>query len=147
MNHRRIGQLLSSVVPITDHDIEEILQEQNLTRRPFGQIAVSWGLCTPAHVWQAWAHQPDHPTPRVDLSQIGIDAQAAALIPRSLAIQNNAISIRSYENLIIIAISDPSNRPALEQHLGAAGRELAFVLADPKQISDAIVRYFPSVAA
>src|SRR5439155_6477219 len=53
----RIGELLSRMVPLSGHDVEEILQEQSATRRRFGEIALAWGLCKPEHVWDAWGQQ------------------------------------------------------------------------------------------
>jgi hypothetical protein len=143
MNPRRIGQLIRSVVPITDHDIEEILQEQTLSHRPFGQIAIAWGLCTPAHVWQAWARQPDHPTPHVNLDRLGVDAQSIGHLPQSLAYQCRAIPVRIFENLVIVAVTDLSNRPVLEQHFQSTGEQLALVLASAEQIDQALAQYYP----
>src|SRR4051812_3580600 len=91
MSHRRIGQLLSALVPMSDQDVEEILEEQNLSRRPFGEIAVEWGLCQPGHVWKAWSRQDDNPLMRVDLEKIGVDAQAIGELPRELAVRCGAI--------------------------------------------------------
>ena len=52
----RIGELLRKMVPLSRHDIEEILQEQTSTRRRFGDIALAWGLVKPEHVWeQIWS--------------------------------------------------------------------------------------------
>ena len=41
----RFGELLSRLVPLSGHDIEEILQEQSANRRKFGDIALS---CSPS---------------------------------------------------------------------------------------------------
>src|SRR5439155_13147358 len=76
----RFGELLSRMVPLSGHDVEEILQEQNANRRRFGEIALAWGLCRPEHVWDAWAQQNADGNELVDLEQIGIDAQAAAML-------------------------------------------------------------------
>src|SRR5687768_5822111 len=53
----RIGELLSGIVPLSNHDVEEILQEQSGTHRKFGEIALAWGLSQPEHVWNAWCRQ------------------------------------------------------------------------------------------
>src|SRR3954463_10033270 len=96
MSHRRIGQLLSTLVPLSDQDVEEVLEEQNLSRRRFGDIAVEWGLCKPGHVWKAWARQDDTPPLRVDLDKMGIDAQATANLSREMALRCGAMPIRSF---------------------------------------------------
>src|SRR4051812_15758645 len=82
----RIGELLSRIVPLSGHDVEEILQDQAGTNRKFGEIALAWGLCQPQHVWKAWCRQlASAGTEQVDLKLVGIDAQAAASIPAELA--------------------------------------------------------------
>ena len=142
MNHRRIGQLIRSVVPLTDHDIEEILQEQTLSHRPFGQIAVAWGLCSPAQVWQAWARQPDHPIPHLNLEKVGVDAQAVHYLPNNLARQLHAIPIRHFDNLVIVAVSELSAAEALKPHFQGANLQFAVVLADASQVDSAVSQYF-----
>src|SRR4051812_748627 len=104
MSHRRIGQLLSTLVPMSDQDVEEILEEQNLSRRRFGEIAVEWGLCEPGHVWKAWARQDDNPLMRVDLEKIGVDAQAISELSRDDALKFGAIPIRTFEELLVVAV-------------------------------------------
>src|SRR5438046_1826862 len=86
----RIGELLSRMVPLSGHDVEEILQEQSATRRRFGEIALAWGLCRPEHVWDAWCQQSENGTETVDLDKIGIDSQAAAMLPAALANPTNS---------------------------------------------------------
>ena len=60
----RIGELLSRIVPLSGHDVEEILEEQSANRRKFGEIALAWGLCRPEHVWDAWCQQSEMGTVR-----------------------------------------------------------------------------------
>src|SRR5208282_4396358 len=89
MNAPRIGELLSRLVPLTSHDIEEILQEQRGSKRRFGEIALAWGLCQPEHIWSAWYMQIEHRIDKVDLRSFGIDSQALTMIPRELVVNYN----------------------------------------------------------
>ncbi|MGH7176342.1 MAG: hypothetical protein ACREJC_03080, partial [Tepidisphaeraceae bacterium] len=84
---KRIGELLSRLVPLSTHDIDEILHEQSSTRKPFGAIALSMGLCRPEHVWRAWCGQLDDVLPTVDLDTFGVDAQALSFVPAATAAQ------------------------------------------------------------
>src|SRR5438067_12476710 len=102
----RFGELLSRMVPLSGHDVEEILQEQNSNRKRFGEIALAWGLCRPEHVWDAWCQQTADGREVVDLEQIGVDAQAAALLPADTARQLHAIPIRMAGDAVLIATSD-----------------------------------------
>src|SRR5678815_2393749 len=107
MSHRpRIGELLSRMVPLSCHDVEEILQEQSNNRRKFGEIALAWGLCRPEHVWDAWCQQADSQNHTLDLDKIGVDARAAASIPAEVARQFGVIPIRIAGDCALVAIAD-----------------------------------------
>jgi hypothetical protein len=83
MHADRIGEILSRIISLSNHDIEEILHEQRATHRPFGDIALAMGLCRPEDIWQAWSGQLDGLSgqPRkIDLDSMGVDAQAIAFI-------------------------------------------------------------------
>jgi hypothetical protein len=141
---RRFGELLGKLVKLSQHDVEEILEDQNATHRRFGEIALSWGLCEPEHVWQAWSEQLLTQVQSVDLEQLGVDAQAAAMIHREVALQLCAIPIRCLGNQLIVAVGEANtSRVAAELELITA-KELRFVHADRAQIEQAIATYFPA---
>jgi hypothetical protein len=130
------------MVRLSEHDVEEILQEQKCCGKRFGEIAMSWGLCEPEHVWRAWCNQTGDRLERVHLDRIGVDAQATGLLPRALAHDLHAIPIRHYESLIVVALADPARQEPLRAALAAAGKQLKFVLADPMEIDWAIQTYY-----
>ena len=101
----RIGELLSELVELSGHDVEEILHEQQTTQRRFGEIALSWGLCQPEHVWSAWSRQVGNGTDvqRVDLDRDGIDAQAVALLHANVARAFRVIPIRADAQEVVLA--------------------------------------------
>jgi hypothetical protein len=138
----RIGELLSEMVHLSEHDVEEILQEQKSCGKRFGEIAMSWGLCEPEHVWRAWCNQTGDRLERVHLDRIGVDAQAVGLLPREQAIAFHAIPIRRYESLIVIALADPAQQERLRATLASLGKQLKFVLADPMEVDWAIGTYY-----
>ena len=67
MNRMRIGELLGQMGKLSGHDIDEILQEQSATGHRFGDIALTWGLVQPEHIWTAWCSQLQGKTDPVDL--------------------------------------------------------------------------------
>src|SRR3954469_696022 len=99
----RIGELLSRMVPLSGHDVEEILEEQSSNRLKFGEIALSWGLCRPEHVWDAWCQQSSQEGETLDLDRIGVDARAAALLPAELARKHRVIPVRAGGDVALIA--------------------------------------------
>ena len=104
-----IGKVLQQMGKLSGHDIDEILHEQMSAgaKKPFGEIALTFGLCQPEHIWKAWAHQLSDGFEKIDLAVIGIDAQAVPQLPRDLAERFCAIAIRLLDDELVVAISGP----------------------------------------
>src|SRR5688572_10413160 len=122
----RIGELLSRIVPLSGHDVEEILQEQTANRRKFGEIALSWGLCRAEHVWDAWCQQSNQEQHVIDLERVGIDARAAALLTGEVTRRLRIIPVRDASDVALIAIADPAPASVLKELAGLLGREIKF---------------------
>ncbi len=142
MTQTRFGEHLSRLVNLSRHDVDEILEEQSSTRHRFGEIALSWGLCTPENVWQAWCDQLLSQVQKVDLDKLGIDAQAAAMIDRETAHRLNAIPIRCMDSQLIIAVADSNTERAAAELSLTTGKQLRFVVADAAQLKKAIETYY-----
>ena len=141
----RIGELLSRMVALTGHDVEEILQDQDTTHRRFGEIALSWGLCQPEHIWSAWCHQvrdAQADAAPVDLDRDGIDAQAVALLPADAARVLRVIPIRAGENEVVLASAEPVGERTRAELQKILGRTVKFVTAPKRQIDAAIEGYY-----
>jgi hypothetical protein len=146
MPHRRLGELLAELVPISDHDIEEILHEQATRNLRFGEIAIAMGLCGPEHVWRAWCRQAVDEIERVDLEAIGIDAQATLHLPRELALRYSAVPLRRAGGQLIIATSPQSLSEAAAELPRVVSKNIKFVLANAEQVQLALQRYYGSDA-
>ena len=140
---RRIGQLLSRIVPLTDHDVEDILQEQKATRQRFGDAALALGMVQPEHVWKAWIQQLQSTCVEIDLDQLGIDTQALHHVPRSVIEQFRVLPIRVSGQELVVACAralDDVSRQKLQKQVA---ERLVFVLARPGQVESEIARHFP----
>jgi hypothetical protein len=142
MQGTRFGELLGRLVELSHHDICEILEEQVRTSRKFGQIALGWDLCKPQHVWQAWSVQLIGRVPRVDLLQLGVDAQATNHVPARVAIDLGVIPVRTYAGGIVVAASEKNIARAVETLPARIRQSAEFVLADAGQVSSAIANYY-----
>ena len=138
----RFGELLGRMVKLSRHDVDEILEEQNATHQRFGEIALSWGLCEPEHVWQAWCDQLLTQVQKADLEVLGIDAQASAMIHRDVASRLGVIAIRCLGNVLVVATSDSNPERVHAELQLITSKQLRFVRADPHQIQVAIGRYY-----
>lgn len=143
MGMKRIGELLSELVPLTRHDVEEILNEQAATRRAFGDIAISMGLCEARHIWQAWFGQLGDSPRRIDLKSFGVDSQAIAMLPSSLATRCNAVPVRMLGEVLIVAVSVEHAKQAVEILRTELNLNVRFVLAASDDIRLAIQTYYP----
>jgi len=143
----RIGELLSRIVPLSVHDVEEILQEQSGTHRRFGEIALAWGLCQPEHVWNAWCRQLAQGVERVDLHKIGIDSQAIALVPEQVARELKVLPVRVAEGVIIMATAEADTTELETELAGRVKHQMMFVRADANQLREMIEIYYPLTPA
>ena len=141
-NRPRMGELLSKMVPLSGHDVEEILQEQTATRRRFGEIALAWGLCRPEHVWDAWCQQSTDGTETVDLDRIGVDAQAAAMLPARVAREHHVIPLRVANDAVLLATANGAMEHS-DELSALLHRRVTFVHADMTQLERMLDRYYP----
>src|SRR5271168_1633362 len=133
MSQVRFGELLGRLVNLSRHDVDEILEEQSSTKHRFGEIALSWGLCAPEHVWQAWCDQLLSQVQKVDLEKLGVDAQAAAMTPGDLARRLCIIPIRCLGQQLIVAVPDHNTEHIIVELRNITDKSLRFVAADPNQ--------------
>jgi hypothetical protein len=147
MSHARIGELLSRIVPLSDHDVHEILEEQSSNRRRFGEIALSWGLCRPEHVWDAWCQQSSQEGETLDLNRIGIDARAATLLSAEAARRMGAIPIRVTDDVALVAMAHEASDVETRELSSVLHRKLKFARADHHQVLEMIERYYPPISA
>jgi len=142
----RFGQVLSRFVPMTEHDVQEILQEQALSRRRFGDIALSWGLCRPDHIWQAWSAQLAREPQWVDLGQVGIDTQALAIVDPLTALDFQVLPLRVFDSELIVAASESSRQRAAEVLPQLLNRSLRIAIADASSLFAAIKAHYARAA-
>lgn len=137
--HRKIGQLLSEIVPLSTHDLEDILQEQKATRQRFGDAALSLGMVQPEHVWQAWIKQVDDDAALIDLNEVGVDTCFLHMIPLDLVRRWNVLPVRCSPQAVLIAcetLPDDDTRSRIQTYLGSA--HPVYVVTRPGQVTDAI---------
>lgn len=143
----RIGQRLRLIVPLSGHDVEDILNEQLATRARFGEAALALGLCNAEHVWRAHLDQAaDHPGD-VDLAAVGVDSQAVALVPAALARKHGVLPLRRVGNDLLLAVPPSVSPEAVGEVQVAASLHAVCVTAEPEALAALVRHYYPSVAA
>ena len=151
MANQRIGELLSRIVPLSGHDVDEVLHEQAIMHargehKRFGGIALALGLCRPEHVWRAWCAQlGDAPRP-IDLDAFGIDTQATAFISAATARRFNVIPVRIFADFLIVA-AEREDAIDVAELSALTGKQVRLVRADPHALRRAIDTYYPVLQA
>lgn len=142
MNRSRIGDLLRRHVPLSTHDVDEILHEQLQTRKRFGDVALALGLCSPEDVWRAWMDQLSDRPERVDLARIGIDSQAVSAVSPELAREFGVVPLRIDHGRLLLATAEENlcHARGISSHIQ---RRVKFVVAPAPQINAALHRYYP----
>jgi type IV pilus assembly protein PilB len=142
MGAARFGEILGRLVPISEQDISEILEEQAESHHRFGWIAMSWGLCQPEHVWQAWSEQLGQCRELVDLASVGIDTQSLVHVPFEVAQRFGVVPVRMTGNDLILAASLETIDQAVMQLPKLLGKRLKFVVADHNEVRSAIANSY-----
>lgn len=142
--NQRIGQLLERIIPLSDHDVEEILNEQqSASHQRFGDIAVQLGKAKPEHILLAWMRQLETRTDMISLARIGVDVQAIACLPASAARTHGVLPIRTVADELLCAVGAKPDE-SLASELGwVAKKRVKFVLADAEELCRWIERYYP----
>jgi hypothetical protein len=144
MSSLLFGQILGRHVSLDDHDIEEILHEQKVASRRFGEVALMLGLVSSEHVLRAWIDQLADGPRRVDLAEIGVDAQYLSSLPAALVRAHNVLPVRGVDEFLIIAAARPLSDETLHALTAATGKTLRIALVDESQLQQAIARYLPA---
>jgi type IV pilus assembly protein PilB len=138
------GQLLGRRVHLSQHDIEEILHEQSMTSRPFGDAALNLGFCAPEDVLRAWLGQLADEPQQVDLERIGVDSQALYALPPELARRHRALPVRTVDDLLLLAVAEVPTDAARREFEAVTGLRLRFVLVSADKLDRALTRYVPT---
>jgi hypothetical protein len=146
MRRTQIGQVLSRMGKLSSIDIDEILEQQAVSHQRFGEIAVSWGLCEPVDLCEAWCVQFTEGVDAVDLAHGGLDAKLILSMPGELARQLHIVPLVSIADQMVVAASRPVDGDQWMAILEATGKDVRFVLAEPGEIEAALDVYYPRAA-
>ena len=146
MQRAPIGQVLSRMGKLSSIDVDEILEQQATSRQRFGEIAVSWGLCEPVDLCDAWCVQFSEGAEASDLTGGALDAKLILSLPPELARQLQIVPLVSIADQMVVAAAQPVDGDQWMAILEATGMDVRFVLAEPEAIEAALDVYYPRAA-
>src|SRR5262249_10965551 len=137
---RDAGSLVLGGRLITPEQLEEVRRVQERTGGDIGEIMVERGLITPVQLLQARAHL--YGLKPIDGRTAPGHRAAGAQVPERIARQHYVLPIHQHGDLLIVAVTDPTNVLALHDLRSASGVRIQMVLGEREAIDEAIAKYY-----
>jgi type IV pilus assembly protein PilB len=138
---QHLGSLLINRGLLTVDQVKQAFEEQRLTGRRLGEIAVGHGWVTGADLAQALADQ--FGVEYVDLSEVEPDRDAATLLQKELAFRYQALPIRFLANdLLLVAVADPTDVGRADDLRLALGHNVKLAVSDPTDLEQTIKKLY-----
>jgi type IV pilus assembly protein PilB len=137
----QLGSLLARDGVVTSEQLDAALSEKDETGKRVGDILVDHGWATTADLARALAEQWN--LEFVDVLSAEIQPEAVKLLSEVVVRRYRALPIRYLsKNVVLVAISDPTDILALDNVKLALGVDLKFCLADSHDLERAIDQIF-----
>jgi type IV pilus assembly protein PilB len=137
----QVGSLLIRDSVITKEQLDEVLAEKDRTGQRVGDILVERGWATSAELAHALAEQWN--LEFVDILKTEIEPEAVKLLSETVVRRYRALPIRYLsDNLVLVAITDPTDILALDNVKLSLDVNLKFCLADPSDLERSIEQIF-----
>ncbi|MBU0716766.1 MAG: type II/IV secretion system protein, partial [Planctomycetes bacterium] len=138
-----VGEILVDRKLITREQIAEALQVQKSsdTRKLLGEIIVELGFCTAVQVAEALADTYDVPFARItpDLP----DPKIIRTLPRDFIEENTVLPLFKVDDVLTVAVTEPSNVFLIEEIAQLAGCSVQIVAAVKSDIENTLKTYRP----
>jgi type IV pilus assembly protein PilB len=134
LNLIRDGKLLD------DLQLEEVKEEHNRTGKPIAEILNDFGLIDNETQLQIIATHLG--TEVVHLGNNELTPEILSAIPADTARNYKCIPIAVFDSSIQVALADPLNQPLVDELAYLLHKEIVPMVADPKDIESAILRFY-----
>lgn len=142
-DNAELGELLAREGLISQSQLEDALAEQTRTRQRLGEILRDRGLIHETDLLQALARQMG--LRRFDPARDLVEAAALDLVSVETARRHLLLPIRVTDNLLTVAMSDPTDVVALDQLRTLSKREVEVLLAPGQTLEPSIERHYGRV--
>lgn len=143
MTSVRLGDLLVRRGVLTEAQRDAVLEYQQTTGRPFGELAERLFGVDESAVEEAWAEQYAGLAQRVDPRSERVEADALRLIDRRQAWQFRLLPLRIEAGELMACTTQVHLVRALRFAGWHIRRPCYFVLSDPLALWEALQRYYP----
>jgi len=144
MMKRDIGEILLQGKAITQEQLTQAREIQQRTGADLGKVFEEMGV-NPYHVLTAKAHLAGMRP--VDLTKNNPETSAVNLVPSHLAQRHQAIPVtkikdQTGQDVLVVALADPSNIMAVDDIRMACGLKVQAVLASADQVASALTKFY-----
>ena len=140
--YKKIGQLLLEKGLISDHQLEQALEEQKLTGKLLGRIMIDMGLVKEDDILQALGARSGISVAR--LKGVKIPKEVIDKVPASVAKIYSILPVAIDGNQLTVAIADPLNVAAFDDLRFTLGMNIKGVVASDEEIKEEIQKYYGS---
>jgi type IV pilus assembly protein PilB len=137
----QLGLFLLKSKTITEEQLLNAMSIQKHEGKRLEQALLKLGYVTKEVMLDALSKQ--HGAPIINLTGIKIDPSLLKLIPYEFIVKNQAIPVAKKDNTLTIAISDPSNRFAINDIKFLTGLNISVCVAAESEIIDTIEAFYP----
>jgi len=135
----QLGSLLIARGLLTPEQLDAALREQERTQRSLGRVLIDQGLVSEPGLVSTLATQLG--LDYVDVSDYPVDPTAAVLISDGLARRYQALPLGWEDDLLVVAMADPSNVFAVDDIRTITGADVKMVVSTRASITTAIDKY------
>ena len=139
----QIGQLLIEQGVLTAAQVDQIIDVQKTSHRPFGDLAERLFSIDPRAVEDAWVEQYVRATGIVDLNQVQIEADALRILNRRQAWQFHILPVNHRENNLNVATSGEDLIRAVNFAVRKIDDPLYFLIAERQQLREFLMKHYP----
>lgn len=136
----RLGDLLVKMSRITEQQLIEALKVQKNEGGKLGEVIVKMNFITEKGILEALSDQ--FGIPQINLEQTEIDVDVLPLIPLNTIRRFHIMPIRQVNNMLTIAISDPTKAFDLKEIKLLTGLDIEPLLASENAIAKAIETHY-----
>jgi hypothetical protein len=139
----RLGEILVQRGVMTAEQVEQLLDEQSETCRPFGVLAEERFGVSAKVVEQAWAAQYASAAPRCDPCSGSADPVALELVTRRQAWQFRVLPLRFDGPEVVLATTEADLPRAVRFGTNFIHRPCTFEICTSEQLDRALEMHFP----
>ncbi len=137
---QRLGTVLVNQGIIEERDLERALDKQKETGEKLGKCLVSLGVITDSKLVEVLAAILE--IPQVKLGNFQFDSQVASMIPEEMCRTHQVIPLYSKDNVITIAMTDPTNLRTVDHIKFKTQMGVEAVMATEEEISAALNKIY-----